>query len=45
MPLNQIFKIEFVNADLSAEIKTKLLAELVNTIIQGGLKLDYASDY
>ena len=43
MHLNQILKIEFINAGLSAGNKAEALAELVNTIIQGGLKLDYSS--
>lgn len=40
MQLDQIFKIEFINADLKARSKDEALAELVNTIIRGGLKLD-----
>jgi PTS system nitrogen regulatory IIA component len=43
MRLNQILKIEFINAGLSAGNKAEALAELVNAIIQGGLKLDYSS--
>ena len=40
MQLDQIFKIEFIKSDLLAKTKTEALTELVNTIIQGGLKLD-----
>jgi nitrogen PTS system EIIA component len=40
MQLNQIFKMEYINAHLSAKSKNEVLAELVNTIIRGGLKLD-----
>lgn len=40
MQLDQIFKIEFIKGDLLAKTKTEALTELVNTIIQGGLKLD-----
>ncbi len=40
MQLDQIFNSEFINDNLSAKNKTEALQELVNTIIQGGLKLD-----
>ncbi len=36
----RFLKVEFINDNLSAKTKTEALAELVNTIIQGGLKLD-----
>lgn len=39
MQLDQIFKMEFINANLLAKTKTEALAEVVNTIIQGGIKL------
>lgn len=42
MQLNQILKIEFINANLSAKSKDEVLEELVNTIILGGLKLNRA---
>jgi PTS system nitrogen regulatory IIA component len=40
MQLGQIFKSGFISDNLSAKNKTEALQELVNTIIQGGLKLD-----
>lgn len=40
MQLGQIFKIEFIKANLLAKTKTETLTELVNTVVQGGLKLD-----
>lgn len=40
MQLDQIFKIEFISADLKARSKNEALAELVATIMRGGLKLD-----
>ncbi|HEX7416229.1 MAG TPA: PTS sugar transporter subunit IIA [Smithellaceae bacterium] len=40
MQLDQIFKIEFIKGDLLAKTKTEALTELVNTVVQGGLKLD-----
>ncbi|PKN53430.1 MAG: PTS fructose transporter subunit IIA [Deltaproteobacteria bacterium HGW-Deltaproteobacteria-13] len=43
MQLDQIFKVEFINANLVARNKDDALAELVNTIIRGGLKLNYSS--
>lgn len=39
MQLDQIFKIEFISANLLAKTKIEALEELVNTIIQGGIKL------
>ncbi len=39
MQLDQIFKIEFISANLLAKTKIEALEELVNTIIQGGVKL------
>jgi nitrogen PTS system EIIA component len=43
MQLEQIFKMEFINADLAAKNKDEALAEMVNTIIRGGVKLDSSS--
>ncbi|HPH54473.1 MAG TPA: PTS sugar transporter subunit IIA [Smithella sp.] len=43
MQLNQIFKMEFINAGLEAKNKDEVLAELVNVIIEGGLKLNSSS--
>jgi PTS system nitrogen regulatory IIA component len=43
MQLNQILKIEFINANLLAKNKDEALEELVNTIIRGGLKLNSSS--
>ncbi|MGD0168882.1 MAG: PTS sugar transporter subunit IIA [Smithella sp.] len=43
MQLNQILKIEFINANLTARNKDEALAELINTIIQGGMKLKHSS--
>ncbi|MGA9110495.1 MAG: PTS sugar transporter subunit IIA [Smithella sp.] len=43
MQLNQILKIEFINANLSARNKDEALAELINTIIEGGIKLKHSS--
>ena len=43
MQLDQIFKIEFINDNLSARNKDDALAELVDTVIHGGLKVDYSS--
>ncbi|MGA2525862.1 MAG: PTS sugar transporter subunit IIA [Smithellaceae bacterium] len=40
MQLDQIFNSGFINDNLSAKNKTEVLQELVDTIIQGGLKLD-----
>ena len=42
MQLDQILKIEFINANLSARNKDEALAELINTIIQGGIKLKHS---
>ena len=43
MQLNQILKIEFINANLSARNKDEALAELINTITQSGIKLKQSS--
>ncbi len=43
MQLNQIFKMEFIHAGLEAKNKDEVLAELVNVIIEGGLKLNSSS--
>ena len=43
MQLDQILKIEFINANLSARNKDEALEELINTIIQGGIKLNHSS--
>ncbi|MGB5218791.1 MAG: PTS sugar transporter subunit IIA [Smithella sp.] len=43
MQLEQLFKIEYINADLSARNKEDALLEMVDTIILGGLKLDKSS--
>jgi PTS system nitrogen regulatory IIA component len=43
MQLDQILKIEFINDNLSARNKDEALSELVNTVIHGGLKVDYSS--
>ena len=43
MQLDQIFKVEFINADLSAKTKIEALTELVNTMIRGGFKLNSSS--
>jgi nitrogen PTS system EIIA component len=43
MQLDQFFKKDFINANLLARTKTEALAELVNTIIRGGLKLNTSS--
>ncbi len=40
MQLDQILDSGFINDNLSAKNKADVLQELVNTIIQGGLKLD-----
>ncbi len=40
MRLNQIFKIEYINAGLSARGKDDALAELVNVVKDGGLPLN-----
>jgi nitrogen PTS system EIIA component len=42
MKLDQIFKVEFINANMQARNKDEALAELVNTMIRGGLKLDFS---
>ena len=43
MQVDQIFKMEFINTNLLAKTKTEALAELVNTMIQGGFKLNSSS--
>ena len=43
MQLDQILKIEFINDNLSARNKNEALSELVDTVIHGGLKVDYSS--
>ena len=43
MQLNQMLKIEFINAHLLAKSKDEALEELINTIIRGGLKLNSSS--
>ena len=43
MRLDQIIKMEFINADLSAKTKTEALTELVHTINRCGFKLDSSS--
>jgi PTS system nitrogen regulatory IIA component len=43
MQLDQIFKIEFISANLLAKTKIEALTELVNTIIQSGIKLKSSS--
>ncbi len=43
MQLEQFFKIEHINADLSAKNKEDALLEMVDTIIRGGLNLDKTS--
>jgi PTS system nitrogen regulatory IIA component len=43
MQLDQIFKIECINSNLSARNKDEALVELVDTVIHGGLKVDYSS--
>jgi PTS system nitrogen regulatory IIA component len=43
MQLDQIFKMEFINADLSAKTKIEALTELVNTMIRGSFKLNSSS--
>lgn len=40
MQLDHIFKIENINANLSAKSKNEALAEMINTIISGGQKLN-----
>ncbi len=42
MKWDQIFKEEFINANLQARNKDEALAELVNTIIRGGIKLNFS---
>jgi len=40
MRLDQIFKIEFLNDNLSSNSKKDVLAELINVLISSGLKID-----
>jgi len=40
MRLDQIFKIEFPNDNLSSNSKKDVLAELINVLISSGLKID-----
>ncbi len=40
MQMDRIFKIEFINANLNANSKDEALAELIHTIIEGGLPLN-----
>lgn len=40
MRLDQIFKIEFLNENLSSNTKIDVLAELINVLINSGLKID-----
>lgn len=43
MQLDQFFKIEFINANLSARNKDEALEELVDTILHGGVHLNSSS--
>ena len=43
MRLEQIFRMELINADLSSKTKTEALTELVNTINRSGFKLNSSS--
>ncbi|KQC07292.1 MAG: PTS fructose transporter subunit IIA [Smithella sp. SDB] len=43
MILEQFLKTEFVNANLWAKTKVEVLTELVNTLVNGGLKLNTAA--
>ncbi|MFO7570285.1 MAG: PTS sugar transporter subunit IIA [Smithellaceae bacterium] len=40
MRLDQIFKIEYLSDNLTAKTKKGALAELVNILVEGGVKLD-----
>ncbi|HON59303.1 MAG TPA: PTS sugar transporter subunit IIA [Smithella sp.] len=40
MQLDQILKIEFINANMTAKNKEEALAEMVNTIIQAGVRVN-----
>jgi len=40
MRLDQIFKIEYLHDNLTSTTKKEVLNELVNILVQGGLKLD-----
>ncbi len=41
MQLDQILRIEFINANMTAKNKEEALAEMVNTIIQAGVKVNF----
>lgn len=43
MQLNEFIKVEFINGRLLAKSKDEVLAELIDTIVQGGLKLNISS--
>ena len=43
MQLDQIFKVDFINANLLAKTKIEALTELVNAITKGGIKLKSSS--
>ena len=43
MQLDQIFKVDFINANLLAKTKIEALTELVNAIAKGGIKLKSSS--
>ena len=42
MRLDQIFKIEFLNENLTSDTKIDVLAELIGVLINSGLKIDRA---
>ena len=42
MQLDQIFKIEFINANMTAKNKEEALAEMVQTIIHAGIKVNFS---
>lgn len=42
MQLDQIFKIEFINANMTAKNKEEALAEMVQTIIHAGIKVSFS---
>lgn len=42
MRLDQIFKMEFLNENLLSDTKEGVLAELINILIESGLKIDRA---
>ena len=43
MQLEQVFKAEYINPDLSARSKEEALSEMIHTMIDGGLKLNSLS--